>query len=1029
MPSIRPQLQCLVALLVILPSSGLAKEPPITKEEFVQKDGPQTAPRLSPSATVLASYSFDNGSLCDAQGWTGHDRTLQPGTFFHVENFFSMGLNYQGNVGVLAGSKSMWCGARPSAGEPFCGYATLPGYGHNWDQSLVTKTCITTGPATTLSFLADWDTEFSYDFIVAEYTTDCTGATGWTIIGGGPGIWEGNRTETDPIVVAVPDVGPAKVRIRFTSDGAWSDEDGLYDTDGAIAIDNLALTGLATEDFEGEVVGATQANDWEAIARPGYGNFAGLQQAGDFPGTASNPSCGWGFLTGTSASYACAGFPGVPAIPYIVNDEGIWNEARSPEIPLTGSGSQLWLRFDVFTNLPLNSLVFYQWQARFKSGGCWSKWQGPNLVYYGAQNAWLTREVAFGNYSPVPLASVTHVQVSLAVRDMCPTWCGIFGDGACHSFAPLFDNVVITRGTPGTISGRMYIDVAGNCVFDVGTDTAVSGRTVVAQPSGVTAVTNASGNYTLTLPDGNHTIMRLGVANDPYIVQPCQSGSYSIALAEGQTVTDTDFALKPVGTITGRAYLDVGGSCVYNDGIDVPIASRLILVNPGGYQAYTKGDGTYSITLPIGAYTVTQAPVANDPWALQGCQAASYNVNVTNGGTASGRDFALQHSGVPHCEVEAYIVSSGFNTLPPPCARLLTKPCPGIEHEYLFVVKNEPTSSQAIPAGATVDMTLDAKFSIGSVTSTFPLTLVSSIGNQRTVALDSPLNPGQVCVVTVRVTPNTGGIYTTQMTFDDAALCTGPKSDVLTERDACSCDPNDKAVTPAGCGPNGTVTGEEPFTYKIQFENLGPGTAYDVTIEDELDADLDPGSVTLLTSSHNVTGLQFNPGNVVVFRMDGIELPGTYDTANNKGYIVFSASTYPNPAEGTVIENTASIVFDENEPVVTNTVINTISSILCPTGVSPAPVTLELGQNRPNPFNPVTMVPYSTDRGGHVSLKVYTIKGELVRTLVDRSMPAGEHVAQWDGRNNLGENLASGVYFYRLVSGERVLTRKAVLLK
>ncbi len=94
-----------------------------------------------------------------------------------------------------------------------------------------------------------------------------------------------------------------------------------------------------------------------------------------------------------------------------------------------------------------------------------------------------------------------------------------------------------------------------------------------------------------------------------------------------------------------------------------------------------------------------------------------------------------------------------------------------------------------------------------------------------------------------------------------------------------------------------------------------------------------------------------------------------------------------------------------------------------------APAIFALAQNAPNPFGPRTMIRFSVPREGPVSLKVFNVGGRLVRTLVDERMPAGPHAVRWDGRDEGGRALASGVYFYRLDDGDRAQTRKSVLLR
>jgi hypothetical protein len=93
-----------------------------------------------------------------------------------------------------------------------------------------------------------------------------------------------------------------------------------------------------------------------------------------------------------------------------------------------------------------------------------------------------------------------------------------------------------------------------------------------------------------------------------------------------------------------------------------------------------------------------------------------------------------------------------------------------------------------------------------------------------------------------------------------------------------------------------------------------------------------------------------------------------------------------------------------------------------------------LGQNYPNPFNPTTKIEYRLPESGaggkaDVSVVVYDVRGSRVRTLVSGAQTAGKHVIEWDGRNDGGEPVGSGVYFYRLRTLHFVETRKMVLVK
>ena len=90
--------------------------------------------------------------------------------------------------------------------------------------------------------------------------------------------------------------------------------------------------------------------------------------------------------------------------------------------------------------------------------------------------------------------------------------------------------------------------------------------------------------------------------------------------------------------------------------------------------------------------------------------------------------------------------------------------------------------------------------------------------------------------------------------------------------------------------------------------------------------------------------------------------------------------------------------------------------------------------NYPNPFNPETWIPYQLAKPSDVSISIYAANGTVVRTLIVGHQPVGiyqdkSRAAYWDGRNSLGEPVASGVYFYTLTAGDFTSTRKMLIRK
>lgn len=93
------------------------------------------------------------------------------------------------------------------------------------------------------------------------------------------------------------------------------------------------------------------------------------------------------------------------------------------------------------------------------------------------------------------------------------------------------------------------------------------------------------------------------------------------------------------------------------------------------------------------------------------------------------------------------------------------------------------------------------------------------------------------------------------------------------------------------------------------------------------------------------------------------------------------------------------------------------------------PTDFLLAQNFPNPFNPETSIRYGVPGNASVELVIFNLLGEKVRTLVDEVQPSGDYEVHWDGRNDFGQPVTSGVYYYRLKSGNVSLTKKMILLQ
>jgi hypothetical protein len=101
---------------------------------------------------------------------------------------------------------------------------------------------------------------------------------------------------------------------------------------------------------------------------------------------------------------------------------------------------------------------------------------------------------------------------------------------------------------------------------------------------------------------------------------------------------------------------------------------------------------------------------------------------------------------------------------------------------------------------------------------------------------------------------------------------------------------------------------------------------------------------------------------------------------------------------------------------------------------NPIPEYSALLQNYPNPFNPETWIPFQLSESANVTISLYDVSGNLIRTLALSNRHAGRYItkdraAYWNGRNVTGEKVSSGIYFYRIDAGKFSATKRMVILK
>jgi immune inhibitor A len=153
--------------------------------------------------------------------------------------------------------------------------------------------------------------------------------------------------------------------------------------------------------------------------------------------------------------------------------------------------------------------------------------------------------------------------------------------------------------------------------------------------------------------------------------------------------------------------------------------------------------------------------------------------------------------------------------------------------------------------------------------------------------------------------------------------------------------------------------------------------------------------------------------------------PGTF---NN---IVFDATTNPN--SDSYVSGTSLVKIDNISSSAATMYADLIVGLTASTGdegdESLVPTTVELLQNYPNPFNPATVISFTTSAATTARLEIYNLLGHRVKTLVDDYVEPGTSTVTWDGTDERGSPVASGVYFYRLTAGDAAQVKKMVLVR
>lgn len=954
------------------------------------------------SPTALVGKFEDAGGASHWQGFTSLDPTLQPSYWSVTDN----------SALVINGNYSAWCGIEyPPLNPPAAG----PGYGNSWFQVLAWSCEV--DPDSDVSVRWDYkvyyDSETGYDITALQYFDGLA----WT----SAVEFDGAGFSDSFVNFVVPrGLNTLQLRILFESDGAWSDADGLFPTDrGACQIDDIIITVNSvvenSEDFEDGTFG-----DWEQVISPNVGDFAAMyRNLGDLDICRSNTSSQAAFIDdgivvpgtgGTICITWCYGPGG-----YIVNntgglagpDFGINNHILSPILEWPSGVDTAYMEWTVYRHMLLQTATwaghFYRFAVRSIDTGDpndmeFAAWQSDNYVYYGGPD-YIRTQQDLGAYI-VPGA--THVQIRLGVEEIRSIG-GLVFTGYDNAPAPYFDDIAL-----------------------------------VAYPFAGPSITTRD----------------LDVAQDNFP----ESGELNYSdLCANSVRFDMANSISP----TADLYNNPGDTIFFDI---VPIRAGSTLVMPPKMVVKMKANRLFEScrVLPDG---FTSTPIDAN-WALIEGEVDGLETFTAGGAQVQDRfnfdlpdEYFFYPGDVIHYYIQAEDDLGGLTTLPGNLDwfgdfdRLI------FNRQSVFVVRALPTMFSDTPGDQPKILFWNDAHERANENEWF--FALNNIGYREGVNFDLYNTNGP----SSGVGNGLGGRANEfQLEHYDILLYSVAYLQSITLSDGSSDLGDDIGVLDGWFGFGGK---KAFFTGDGLIYDLNNSTAGQAFIDRYFSLSFQNRSIRALINNQTTPLVKAVPANGVINRVpewivyggclqvndfDAVNVVSstrlaewtnpagqtgvyTYSAASLYNYAPYTATTVYMPYDFMSIVNAPGYTPPIGQTglaaraIILEDILFYFSSLttLPPTDVTPDRVFA--ATNFPNPFNPKTTIQLNLPSDGKVSLKVYNVRGELVRTLVDGQLPAGQPTFEWSGENDQGGQAASGVYFYKAEHNGNSLIKKMALLK
>ncbi len=610
------------------------------------------------------------------------------------------------------------------------------------------------------------------------------------------------------------------------------------------------------------------------------------------------------------------------------------------------------------------------------------------------------------------------------------------------------EGIDLSLSLGSAISGHVVDAVNGNAVVKAAV-LIISGTAPNTQPMRIVH-TNEAGEYIASVRPGSYyvAVEARGYHKEFYDAARDPRNATLVKVVENQHTSGIDFKLDPLSSISGT---------VLDQNTKAPIAGAVVFAfpekpgnttppNPAGAKfpliGKTDSLGQYKITnVPSGKFFVLAEArgYLNEFWQEAADAAQAKPVEVPESGEVSNIDFTLEKGGA----ISGLVVSASDGS-PIGGAQVLAW-------------------SNAGAAPARVETARDGKYRIGGLRAGEYLVYVEAKGFKPQF-FEGADTRDKATPVKVEAASETSGINFKLEKLD--ARRGAIAGVVVSEADGNPIGNTLVLALPVQAGPPALGFADNLGSYEIK--GLAPGkyivlaaaphfvAEYFDNVRNWQEAtkiEVAAGRVTsgidfklapALRGAYHISGTitrgdnHRGESNAVIYAMEnGVQVASAIpDDHGNYFMSGVPAGEYKIMATGAGGTgyfggsnlNNAQLVAVGNG-VSASTVNLTLNGATSVAETTELPKNFALKQNYPNPFNPETTIPYQLADRSKVSLVIYNALGQEVRTLLATTQDAGSYTARWDGKDNFGKHLPSGVYLYRLHAGEMTFTKKMIYLR